>query len=427
MAVARGEVAIAFLLTTLAGLATVLGAGVVFFASLANRAVLAVSLGLAAGVMLLISFYDLLALTAVKSFMDGGLEEKYAKLYALLSFFGGVLLLHVIDGALHGLANCMMEGEKRPGSVPPLSAAHGHGGSLPSWMLPDDKKTTIVVAGVSCENEIQRSGVAAVLAPRSSEAEPADAEPERGRVTAAAAAVAAAAGTRTGLNLPQSIRSPGQSALRFDSPCRVLYVEEKTDAGSAEHEEGVTGTEPGCVDADAGDGFASAANAAAPAAVIDKQGTARLLRTGLLTAVVIGVHNFPEGVATFVSSVKDAKLGGSMCLAIALHNIPEGICVSMPVFYATGSKKKAFLWTILSAMAEPFGGLLAYVALANVMSDVAFGILFGGIAGVMITIVLVELLPAARKYDPEDKYVSPCLFVGMAVMALSLVLFDFSH
>ncbi|GBG75147.1 hypothetical protein CBR_g19660 [Chara braunii] len=392
MTVAKGDAGMAFLLTATAGLATVLGACMVFFAKLANRGTLAVSLGLAAGVMLFISFYDLLALASIRAFSDGGLEDKFAQLYAMLSFFGGVIFLHIIDWILHGLADCTA-GEKRPGGVPSLSAAHGHGTSLPSWMLPDDEKAAILqaVPTLPCAEQPEV-------------AEHGGMDVESGQCPQPA--------TATGRHLPQSNKRASTSP-----PSTTTLFLTSPPAGSLEHAAGTT--------TERASSTATAPAAAAPQ-VPDKQGRARLLRTGLLTAVVIGIHNFPEGIATFVSSLKDVKLGASMCIAIALHNIPEGICVSMPVFYATGSKKKAFFWAFLSGMAEPLGALLAYIVLANVMNNVAFGILFGGVAGVMVSIVLVELLPAARKYDPEDKYVSTSLFVGMAVMSASLILFKFS-
>jgi len=155
-----------------------------------------------------------------------------------------------------------------------------------------------------------------------------------------------------------------------------------------------------------------------------EQDREELKNMGLLTGLAIALHNFPEGLATFVAALADAKLGIALAMAIAVHNIPEGICVAMPVYYATGSKWKGFLWSFLSGVSEPIGGLFGYLILyGSAMSDVAYGALFGVVGGMMVYISLKELLPTALKYDPEDKYVTNSMFAGMLIMALSLILF----
>ena len=145
---------------------------------------------------------------------------------------------------------------------------------------------------------------------------------------------------------------------------------------------------------------------------------------GVLTAVAIGLHNFPEGLATFVAALEDTKLGAALAVAIAIHNIPEGICVAMPIYYATGSKWKGFWWSFVSGLTEPVGALVGYGVLkGNDMSPAAFGSLFALVAGMMVFISVKELIPTALKYDPHDEVVTTYVFVGMALMALSLVLF----
>jgi ZIP family zinc transporter len=154
---------------------------------------------------------------------------------------------------------------------------------------------------------------------------------------------------------------------------------------------------------------------------------AKLLRVGLFTALAIGIHNFPEGLATFLATLQDPKVGFSIAIAIALHNIPEGISVSVPIYYATGDRRKAFLYSVLSGLAEPVGALVAYVALLlffGGVSDIppeAIGILFGGIAGIMVYISLDELLPTSHAYGKGHDSLFG-LVAGMAVMALSLLL-----
>ena len=136
------------------------------------------------------------------------------------------------------------------------------------------------------------------------------------------------------------------------------------------------------------------------------------------------MHNFPEGLATFVAALADPKLGAALAIAIAIHNVPEGICVAMPIYYATGSKWKGFWWSFLSGLSEPVGAVFGYAILnGNDMSPAAFGSLFGLVAGMMVFISVKELIPTALKYDPHDEYVTTYVFVGMAIMAASLILF----
>lgn len=148
----------------------------------------------------------------------------------------------------------------------------------------------------------------------------------------------------------------------------------------------------------------------------------RLLRVGLVTALAIGIHNFPEGLATFVSAIDDPRLGLAIAIAIAIHNIPEGIAVSVPVFFATGSRKRAFLWSFLSGLAEPVGAVIGYLLLMPFMGPSVMGVLFGIVAGVMVFISIDELLPASREYGEHHLSVYG-LVAGMAVMATSLLLF----
>jgi len=148
----------------------------------------------------------------------------------------------------------------------------------------------------------------------------------------------------------------------------------------------------------------------------------KLLRMGMFTALAIAIHNFPEGLATFAAALSDPTLGLSIAVAIAIHNIPEGISVSVPIYYATGSKKKAFYYSFLSGVAEPVGALIGYFILLNFFSDFIFGILFAGVAGIMVFISLDELLPSAQKYGEHHLSIYG-LILGMAVMAISLLLF----
>ena len=146
----------------------------------------------------------------------------------------------------------------------------------------------------------------------------------------------------------------------------------------------------------------------------------KLHRMGLFTAFAIAIHNFPEGIATFVTAMDDPSLGLAVAIAIAIHNIPEGIAVSVPIFYATGSRKRAFWWSFLSGLAEPIGGVLAYALLMPYITHETLGVILSAVAGVMVFISVDELLPSARRYGKH--HISIIGFIlGMAIMAISLV------
>jgi ZIP family zinc transporter len=149
---------------------------------------------------------------------------------------------------------------------------------------------------------------------------------------------------------------------------------------------------------------------------------ARLLRMGLFSALAIAIHNFPEGLATFIAALNDLSLGISTAVAIAIHNIPEGIAVAVPIYYATGSRKKAFGFSFASGLAEPAGALLGYLVLMFFFNDLVFGIMFASVGGIMVYIALDELLPCAERYGEHHLAVTG-LVSGMFVMALSLLLF----
>jgi ZIP family zinc transporter len=154
----------------------------------------------------------------------------------------------------------------------------------------------------------------------------------------------------------------------------------------------------------------------------EKMKSKKLMRMGMFTALAIAIHNFPEGLATFTAALTDPGLGIAIAVAIAIHNIPEGIAVSVPVYYATGSKKKAFWLSFSSGLAEPVGALIGYLILMPFLSPMIFGILFAGVAGIMVFISLDELLPAAEEYGEHHLSIYG-MIGGMAVMALSLLLF----
>ncbi|MBO1004020.1 zinc transporter ZupT [Pseudogracilibacillus auburnensis] len=150
-------------------------------------------------------------------------------------------------------------------------------------------------------------------------------------------------------------------------------------------------------------------------------GDPALLKMGTFTALAIALHNFPEGIATFTAALQDPGLGIAIAIAIAIHNIPEGIAVAVPVYFATGSRRKAFKLSFLSGLSEPIGALVAFLILMPFLNDVLFGIVFASVAGIMVFISLDGLLPAAKKYDEAHTSIYG-LISGMVVMAISLIL-----
>ena len=146
-----------------------------------------------------------------------------------------------------------------------------------------------------------------------------------------------------------------------------------------------------------------------------------LFRVGFVSTLAIGLHNFPEGIATFMAGYEDITLGISITLAIAMHNIPEGISVAMPIYFSTGSFKKAFKYTFLSGIAEPIGALLAFLVLKPYINDFSLGAIFSLISGIMLYIAIEELIPSSRQYG----YIKTALtatFIGIVLMPLTHII-----
>ncbi|MDR0732566.1 MAG: zinc transporter ZupT [Dysgonamonadaceae bacterium] len=255
----------AFLLTAIAGLSTGIGSGIALLAKKTNRNFLSLSLGFSAGIMIYVSFMEMMP--AALSGLSESFGEKWGTLYLISAFFGGILLINVIDFAV-------------PEQVNP-HAVHG---------------------------------------------------------------------------------------------------------------------------------------------VEEMQNKASLKRTGMMVALSIGIHNFPEGVATFTSALTSPDIAIPITVAIAIHNIPEGIAVAVPVYHASGSRKKAFWYSFLSGASEPLGALLAFIFLFRFWTPALNGIVLAIVSGIMVFISLDELLPAAGKYGKHHLSIAGVV-AGMLVMAVSLFLF----
>lgn len=272
--IAISEVALAFLLTLIAGLSTGIGSLIAFFSKTTNKKFLSVSLGFSAGVMIYVSMVEIFF--KARESLAVPLGEKTGLLVTIIAFFGGMLVIALIDK-----------------------------------LIPSDKN-------------------------------------------------------------PHEVQAPSS------------HLAAAPDTGELAKK--------------------------------------KLMRTGLYTALAIGIHNFPEGLATFVSALQEPSIAIPIVVAIAIHNIPEGLAVSVPIYYATGSRKKALLYSFASGLSEPVGALIGYLILMPFMNEMVFGVLFAAVAGIMVFISIDELLPSARAYGEHHLSIYG-LVAGMAVMAISLWLF----
>ncbi|KAL7572406.1 hypothetical protein ACA910_006586 [Epithemia clementina (nom. ined.)] len=511
MVASSENVGVAMGLVIGAGAATCLGAAVVFFPTLvrfASRKTLAGALGLSAGVMMYVSFAEILVKSQL-SFQDAEFSLDQAKLYATLCFFAGVvfmvglnqLVTYVLGGHHHHHHNHNHNNNQN-------SPNHHH--HHPQHVLADSttvhanttnsvQEDVAVVQEPNNKNKIQktenyydddnnnddnesatnRSGGDAhcnqyeLTAPcpchddnptqtlerlqhmaQSMAQHPnrphhhhhnhhhhnhdnADQEDEGkqeirhhhhqdkddSKVDVSSAA------TEEPLPADEPLSTPGSSVRDDDEPAvaptkRVIVMDLEAGDNNNKDDHDNDGEEVDVDNADNEDDEddpdihdeSSSANAT-------NKSQRKLMAMSLNTALAIGLHNFPEGLATFVAALNDPKVGAVLAVAIAIHNIPEGLCVAMPVYYATGNKWKAFGWATLSGVAEPVAGLFGWIILAQSFSYQLYAVLFGMVAGMMVIISVRELLPTAHRYDPEDSVVTYSFIAGMGIMALSLMLF----
>eukprot|EP00889_Picochlorum_renovo_P003817 jgi/Picre1/30847/NNA_006207.t2 len=365
-----------FGLAAAAGACTTIGACIVFCAHLANSKFLAGALGFSAGVMLYVSFAEIFLRKSVDGFEEAGYSDVEAYRYSTLAFFGGFVIIFVLDKIVHLIMHFIERRAKRK-----------------SEFLPSTTQAVLL-----------QEEVAAAIDERAHESEAAhkqDVEAQRSSKEMEHVAP-----------LPPSMSSSRTVMTGCESPRKVVLSEhdpeEETEkeAESAKNEsERTSRTAPDVMQVIENDPHNHA-----------------LHKMGLLTALAIFIHNFPEGLATFVATLSDTSIGIGIAIAIAVHNIPEGICVALPIYYSTGSRKKAFFWATASGMSEPLGAVVGYLALYGDTS-LAFAIVFALVAGMMVYISIKELIPMALRYDPKDKWSTNCVVLGMAVMAASLLLF----
>lgn len=389
MSTAEGNVGTALGLVCGAGAATAIGASVVFFPSLvklASRRVLAASLGLSAGVMTYVSFVEIFSKSVVgfvtslvnETMTEEEVTEKenLAYIYATLSFFGGVAVMMIVDVLVRY-----------------LSGGHNH--------HEDIQNNTINRHGSICENHECGTAQEVVASPHcvGCSGDPVG-ELNEWQQRAKQELGCGDTNTNTGASCdddsgssPKDHDSDGISSDKSDI--------QETKGTNENYKIVVENAPKNCVH-------------------YEQQ---KLVRMGMSTAVAIALHNFPEGLATFVAALNDPNVGAVLAVAIGIHNIPEGLCVALPIYYATGNRWKAFLWGCLSGLSEPIAAMLGWAVLAKAMTDDVYAILFGLVSGMMVIISLKELIPTAHRYDPEDSVVTCSLIAGMVIIALSLMLF----
>jgi len=371
------NVGVAIALVCGAGAATALGASVVFFPSLVkltSKRVLASSLGISAGVMIYVSFVEIFT-KSVGAFVEAGQSDGHAHQLAALCFFCGVasmMVLDIIVKLLTGESGADAHGHGRSHID---NRTDGFGGEVESQVLDADNNPVISVPHcMGCLDD------------------PA-AEVDKWHQLAEK-------------DLQKQKNSCGGTGEI--TPSMVSGVvpdkDELSDTEAPKNESSITIDLSKVKDA-------------------EEEERKNLKRMGINTALAIAIHNFPEGLATFVAALDDPSVGAVLAIAIGIHNIPEGLCVALPIYYATGDRKKAFLWGVLSGVSEPVAALLGWAVLATSFSQSMYAVLFGLVSGMMVIISLKELLPTAHKYDPNDTVVTLSLIFGMIIIAVSLILF----
>jgi len=408
---------IAFMLTALAGAATALGAAVVFFPSLvklASRRVLACALGFSAGVMAYVSFVEIFQ-KSVLAFEGAEFEDNMAYIYASLSFFGGVAVMKLVDisvrlltGGHHHHGHCEDDIQDISGNVESCEACgqrilspHNVGQSddpvaeLNEWHQRadqeihewDENNQKTIASNDFFNDNASRNSSNDDVCEQWPQKEPDECTDEN---------------NESGLSQPHG----NANANNYDES-GLSQLQGNANMKEKQEEDGVQ----------------QLIVENPPDRIKNPDEDRKLITMGLNTAFAIALHNFPEGLATFVAALHDPQVGVVLAIAIGIHNIPEGLCVALPIYYATGNRCKAFWWACLSGASEPLAAFLGWTILAKTMSQLVYAILFGLVAGMMVVISMKELLPTAHRYDPDDTVVTHSFIGGMALISLSLVLF----
>jgi ZIP family zinc transporter len=404
------NVAVAFGLVIGAGAATAIGAAVVFFPSLvklASRRVLAGALGLSAGVMTYVSFVEIFKKSNL-SFLNAGHSEQMAYVYATLCFFGGVVTMMLIDL----LVKC-------------LSGGHHHYHEHHEHHHKEEESCH----SNECESEVDFVTVPHCACVDENPLEQLDEWKRRANEEVEHKHQEATGYESDTENMVEQVYGDLSDTVEMDTQ-KQMHNEpsEKLSKADVQQDQDDDNSVPkppasNVMDEEMQAQQPSDSNKSTKHEQDEEHERRKLVHMGINTAIAIGLHNFPEGLATFVAALNDARVGAVLAVAIGIHNIPEGLCVALPIYYATGNRRKAFVWACISGISEPFAALLGWAVLANNFSDDLYAVLFGVVAGMMVIISTKELLPTAHRYDPDDTVVTYSYIGGMCVMALSLVLF----
>lgn len=372
------NVGIAFGVVIGSGLATAVGAAVVFIPSLVKLAdgrVLAASLGFSAGVMGYVSFLEIIP-KSQRSFTEGGFSTNSSFNLASLCFFGGIIFMLLINSLIHKI----ISHSKRRDEI-----------------ISQQKQSEIVVrpgtdvadcpVDSACDRSVSSEDEFDFMCSPGCSSDPTN-----------------------DLEFYQFV------AAKIVKK-HMTYAKEMKPAADEENIERRQQETPEISEEN------DSEETIEDHPMAEQYSRRKLMNMSLSTAIAIALHNFPEGLATFVAVLADPSIGVVFGVAIAIHNIPEGLCVALPVYYATGNRRKAFIWGMLSGITEPIAALFGWAVLSNSYSPTVFGVMFGLVAGMMVMISIRELLPTAHRYDPHDKIVTTSVLCGMIVMWLSLVLF----
>mmetsp|Transcript_34619 Transcript_34619/g.83635 ORF Transcript_34619/g.83635 Transcript_34619/m.83635 type:complete len:443 (-) Transcript_34619:137-1465(-) len=436
------NVAIAMGLVIAAGASTAIGAAVVFIPrliKLASRRVLAASLGFSAGVMTYVSFVEIFG-KATSGFESAGHEPNVAYMFATVCFFSGVVLMIVLNMVVAMMLGGHSHRHREDGADHDHNnKSHGENGRKATRKALDEKIQKMAEQQEEEHDHQHHDGHGHVeptnecLCHASDPVEQLNTLQQMGSVLIheQEGDVDDAEGSEpVELSENPPPKSEGNNKQQGEEELAVKQ-EEKTEQLPLS---AAKDTMADSTSVNSNNNQSSSKKASSDEEEQQQQEkevtpeddphNKKLVKMGLNTAIAIGLHNFPEGLATFVAALEDPKVGAVLAVAIAIHNIPEGLCVALPIYYATGNRLKAFLWALLSGASEVVAALLGWAILANAFTDNAYATLFGLVAGMMVIISIRELLPTAHFYDPEDTVVTFSYIGGMALMALSLVLFQ---
>lgn len=394
--VATGNVGLAFGLVVAAGAATTLGACVIFCVKLANAKFLAGALGFSAGVMLYVSFAEIFLRKSVDGFVDANYSDVEAYRYSTLAFFAGFVIVFLLDKLVHALIHWISGRNMKCNNSATSQTILLDAEEVPRVTTSEQVEEMQTAA---CQQRVNKNASTDVEAQMSC----VDDNNKEDKIKREEMIAPLPAVLSTSRCIPATCETPTKRVTSEQDPDES--ENELNENQEISHEERTSRQAPEVIN------------------VINQDPHNQALhKMGLLTALAIFLHNFPEGLATFVAALSDTSVGIGIAVAIAVHNIPEGICVALPIYYSTGSKAKAFFWATMSGMSEPLGALVGYFALYGDTS-LSFAIVFAIVAGMMVYISIKELIPMALRYDPNDSVATSFVILGMIIMAASLLLF----